>query len=145
MDSFPQIEYLTRPLTMDEYRSARVASEIFSHRMMFWKWVEEDKSGGRAAVLRAHYANAPWDFAKDWVVCYEPRVRKSKEDEKLRDKFGPFIPFPRHFLEQAAFRVLGIQRIRLARSKKYAAAIHEQPQIDSEYRAQPRHAALPGL
>ena len=42
------------------------------------------------AILKAHYANAPWDFIKDWGMTVDPRNVERGLPGRI-----PFVPFPR--------------------------------------------------
>ena len=91
----PVMDLLERPLTKSEYESAAVANAIMHHRVCMAHEIDGDASGKKAATLRAHYRDNPADFAKDWVICHEPRERKAEGEDKERPAYGPFIPFPR--------------------------------------------------
>ena len=84
------LEYLhpDREMTREEYDSEEIMALIHQHRLSRMVDIESDKSGKKAAYLRAWYADHPWDFCRDWCFTYDPRRLQRGLQPTL-----PFIPF----------------------------------------------------
>lgn len=60
----------------------------FSNRAKLLLKVRSDPK--MLVTLKSHYANAPWDFIKDWGMTYDPRNVERGLPGRI-----PFVPFPR--------------------------------------------------
>ena len=75
-------------MTFDEYKDPKVFQAITMDRLLTAQKLSNDPQ--TVADFRLYYKDNPWDFCRDWIVTYDPRAIRRKQNPYM-----PFIPFKR--------------------------------------------------